>query len=282
MSIRELQKIDFFFVILLAWILVPAKAQQDPLIPKAIINIEGIDQVSVDNQGYLFVSDKEGNISQFEKNGKKLNVFSPDRQGRLNQLEATWTVNIFSFSADLQEYRILDRFLNPIAENRIPQDEIGLAKAATLGNNNIIWILDESDISLNQFDYKRNIIIQHQPLGLILNNVDLDVIDIREYQNLLFLNIRNLGVYIFDNQANFIKLLPLKIDQKLSFWKTNLLFMDKGEVNMVDFQTGESENIPITIFHPAIKILIHQNDFILCGSDQIWIYPLELIIGNTF
>ncbi|ERM84441.1 hypothetical protein P872_25125 [Rhodonellum psychrophilum GCM71 = DSM 17998] len=241
----------------------------------ANIPLERIHQVSMDNQGFIFVANLEGNISQFDRDGNFQNIFSPSRQGRLSQLEASWTVNIFTFSTDLQEYRILDRFLNPITENKIQQDNIFLAKAATLGNNNIIWVFDESDFSLKQLDYRRNLVIQQQPLNLVLKNSDLEIIEIKEYQNMVFLNIKNEGVYIFDNQANFIRSLPIVLDLKLSFWKNNLVFISKGEIILMNFQSGIQEKIPLPANSNSKNILVNPNSVLLFDPGQISIYKKE-------
>ncbi len=252
-----------------------ASAQQESWDPIAHIALKDPGLVSMDNQGFIFTSDLEGNILQFDITGLPVNNYSPVRQGRLSQLEAFWTVNIFTFSADLQEYRILDRFLNPIAENRISNEHIGLAKAATLGNNNIIWILDESDLSLKQYDYKRNQVLQNQPLSLILGSADLNIIDIREYQNLVFLNIKNEGVFIFDNQGNFIRLLKQEVNQKLSFWKENLVFLENENMVMMDYQSGLKKEIPIPNAMKNQKILIHQDYVLLYDQNGIRIYKKE-------
>jgi hypothetical protein len=240
-------------------------------IPK-IIEFPRLDKISLDNQGFIFLSDLEGNLYQYSKDGKFLNNFSPPRQGSLSQLEAFWTVNIFTFSADLQEYRILDRFINPVAENRIPMNLINLAKAATLGNNNIIWVFDETDLSLKQFDYRRNRIIQNQPLNLIIDRSSLDIVDIKEYQNLLFLNIRDEGVFILDNQGNFIKKLRAKPTQKLAFWKGELIYLEGDKIVLLDFQSEKVESINIPSGVKAKGILVNQNHIYFYGNKQVWIF----------
>lgn len=237
-----------------------------------IIDFPRLDQISLDNQGFIFLADLEGNLYQYSKDGKFLNNFSPPRQGSLSQLEAFWTVNIFTFSADLQEYRILDRFINPVAENRIPINLINLAKAATLGNNNIIWVFDETDLSLKQFDYRRNRIIQNQPLNLILDRSSLDIVDIKEFQNLLFLNIRNEGVFILDNQGNFIKKLLAKPTQKLGFWKGNLIYLEGDKIVFLDFQTGKVESMQAPSGIKAKGILVNQNQIFFYDDKQVWIF----------
>lgn len=234
-----------------------------------------LDKISLDNQDFLFVADPEGNLYQYNLSGKRINNFSPPRQGRLTQLEAFWTVNIFTFSTDLQEYRILDRFINPISENKIPAENIALAKAATLGNNNIIWILDETDLSIKQFDFRTRRILQQQPLNLVLENTSLDVLDIREHQNLLFLNIAGQGIYIFDNQGNFIKRLQVFPNGRLSFWKGYLFLVEKDSIRLVDFQSGAEEQFRLSLGAEVTGILVNRKAVILYNKRGFRIYQKE-------
>ena len=108
-----MNRLGLLFLILLAG---PLQAQET-LQLKTIqeISIQNLDLVSFDTKDNLFASTNSGDIYQFNPSGKQINLYSPERQGRLQQLEAAWTVNIFSFSVDLQEYRILGRFIAPIS-----------------------------------------------------------------------------------------------------------------------------------------------------------------------
>lgn len=255
-------------------------AQEELWEPLSVLQVPRLDLVSLDNQGFIFSTDLEGNMYQFQADKSTwINNFSPARQGRVSSLEAFWTVNIFTFSVDLQEYRILDRFINPVAENRIPNQLISLAKVATLGNNNIIWVLDESDLSLKQFDYRRNRIIQHQPLNLILGESSLYVTDMREYGNLLFLTIEDEGVFIFDNQGNFIKKHQIQLDQKLSFWKNTIVFNTNGELILLDFQSGIKEKYSLPKEVENMSVMIGPRNIVFYGNNQIRVYDLEKSLG---
>src|SRR5690606_28204360 len=218
---RQLALLLITFVPLMAI----AQGERKLGIPLAEISLENLDLISFDTKDQLFASTIAGDIYLFSQDGKQLNLFSPARQGRLNQLEAGWTVNIFSFSADLQEYRILDRFLNPLAEKGFSLSDINLVKAATLGNNNVVWVWDESDLSLKSLDYLRNLIIQFQPLNLILNSEELNVSEIREFKNHLFMNVPSSGIFIFDNQGNLIKKIEVKGIIKLCYYNEHLLWI---------------------------------------------------------
>lgn len=255
----------------------PLWAQEDAWILSGSIDFPRLEHVSIDNQEFIFVADREGNLYQFSPEGRQLNNFSPPRQARLSQLEAFWTVNVFTFSNDLQEFRILDRFLNPVSENKFSGPRINLVKAATLGNNNVLWLFDETDLSLKLWDYRRNVLIQEQPLNLVLSQSEFYVTDIREYQNMLFLQVADEGVYIFDNQANYLKTLPAISDQKLSFWKNYLLYTQSGELIIMDIPTGQTARVPLPK-EKGIQGVFAQGSKVYLQTDRkILIYDL----GNS-
>lgn len=236
------------------------------------IEFPRLDKFSADNSGHVFLSDPEGNLFQFNALGNQINLFSPHRQGRLTQVEAAWTVNIFTFSADLQEYRILDRFLKPVAENRIPTEAVNLAKAATLGNNNIIWIFDETDFTLKQFDYVKGQVLQQQPLNLILGKTSLDIVELKEFQNMLFVNIRGEGLAILDNQGNLIKKLDFKNAFTLNLWKKQVLIPMGNVLVLLDYTTGERQEVGLPFV--AQRVQISNGRVYIQSKDAFYIYRI--------
>lgn len=248
--------------------------------PLAAISIKQSDLISLDTRDQIFVSTINGDIYLFDREGRQLNLFSPLRQGRLQQLEAAWTVNIFSFSSDLQEYRILDRFLNPLAENNLTAGEITLPKAATLGNNNIIWIWDESDLTLKSLNYLQKQILQSQPLNLILDSQNLDVNEIREFKNRLYMNIPSSGIFIFDNQGNLIQKLDVHIDQRLTFFKERLFWIQKGILKSISLRTLDQTDHGKVPHDQANSIQIGQEILVLQSPAGLQVFALPLELKN--
>ncbi|MBA4299290.1 MAG: hypothetical protein C0433_04155 [Cyclobacterium sp.] len=268
-------------LILVFWLLSNVLLAQDKLEygnPISEIKLNNLDLVSLDTRDQIFVSNATGDVYLFNKSGKQLNLFSPTRQARIHQLEASWTVNIFTFSADLQEYRIMDRFLNPIAENSLLLNTITLPKAATLGNNNIIWIWDESDLSLKSLDYLRKIIIQSQPLNLILNSVDLKVTEIREFKNRLFMNVPTTGIFIFDNQGNFIQKADLQFDQRMCFYNEHLFWVDGENLKMYSISTKVVTDLGPTPVKGIESVQIGREiiTFVVKNGINVYVLPESL------
>lgn len=250
--------------------------------PIAEISVKNIDLVSLDTKDQVFASNIAGDIYLFSAEGKQLNLFSPARQGRLNQLEAAWTVNVFTFSSDLQEYRVLDRFLNPLTESGFLLADVNLAKAATFGNNNVIWVWDESDLSLKSLDYLRNLVIQSQPLNLILNSENLEVAEIREFKNRLFMNVPESGIFVFDNQGNLLEKLAVKTTQRLCFYKENLLWFEQSELMSISLSTGEIQKIA-TIQVPDLHYLqVSQERLAIVSKDKLTLYQMPDWLKNMY
>lgn len=242
--------------------------------PIAEISVENLDLVSLDTRDQIFASNETGDIFLFDKSGRQLNLFSPARQAQIHQLEASWTVNIFTFSADLQEYRVLDRFLNPIAENRFLLNEIILPKAATLGNNNIIWVWDESDLSLKSLDYLRKQIVQSQPLNLILDSEELRVTEIREFKNRLFMNVPGSGIFIFDNQGNFLQKAAIQIEQRMCFYLENLFWIEQNNLKRYSISTKETYDLGRLPLDEIESMQIGRDIVTFLIKDGIKVYSL--------
>ncbi|WP_194774431.1 hypothetical protein [Pararhodonellum marinum] len=268
-------KLHILKVLLVGVVLVSGtlKGQDLTTTPLFSIPFERLDQVALDNQNQIILADTEGNIYQFNSKGQYVNHFSPERQARLDQIEASWTVNIFTFSRDLQKIQLLDRFLNPLSTNVFDFSRFGLIKAATLGNNNVFWLFDETNFSLIQFDFRQNRSLQTQPLNLVLSQQQLDVMEIKEHQNLVFLKSVGEGIFIFDNQGNFIQQIPTKVEQKIVLHGDHLFWIADGSIVKTNFKTKATEFAPLP--DPKYRNLaINQKHLFLYHPQGVDFYPI--------
>ncbi len=103
----------------------------------------------------------------------------------------------------------------------------------------VVWVWDESDLSLKTLDYLRNLVIQSQPLNLIVNSKDLEVIDVREFKNRLFMNILNEGIFIFDNQGNLIRKIKLMLTEKMCFYNEHLFWIENDFLMSMSIRSQE-------------------------------------------
>jgi hypothetical protein len=172
----------------------------------------------------------------------------------------------------------LDRFLNPLAENSFILNDIILPKAATLGNNNVIWVWDESDLSLKSLDYQRNLVLQSQPLNLILDSQNLTVTEIREFKNRLFMNVPESGIYLFDNQGNFLQKVDLKLDQRLCFFNERLFWVEEGNLKMYALTSKNKFDLGPLPSSDTQLVQIGREIIVFAEKDLIKVYPLPEVL----
>ncbi len=269
--------LTLFFLVLWA-----AQSMSQDLLENALAEIEinGLDQVSMDNRDQIFISSRQGDLYLYDSKGNRLNYFSPPRQGRISQLEAAWTVNIFTFSEDLQEYRVLDRFLNPIAEHNFFDASINLAKAATFGNNNIVWVWDESDLSLKRMDYLRNLVLDAQPLPLLTDSKNLNILEMREFKNRLFVLAPEEGVFVFDNQGNLIRQINLKQVPNLCLYKDYLLWIENDHLNTYCLSTKAIFKLFEVKDSKGSKVVVGNTKLLLVEGDKVKIFNMPTLLKN--
>ncbi|WP_158856973.1 hypothetical protein [Lunatibacter salilacus] len=241
------------------------------------IPARGLDLLSVDGRSQVFTADQQGNIRQYTTQGDSSNIYSPVFRARLDKLEAFWTTTIFLFSADLQQYELLDRFLNPIASYLFRDSDVGVVRYATLGNGNVIWMLNETRLSLVKWDFRRNQVLQEQPLSLVLPNRDLKVINLTERKNLLFLQLEKAGVYIFDNQANFIQQLASIPDVPVFIYEDHFYYISENRLKKTNYSSEKTTSYPLhdTIYQ---KVAITKQHLLLYADTgiDIFVRPAEL------
>lgn len=189
---------------------VPAdtKAPVAGWVPVRTIKLAQPGPASLDRRGNLYVTDNQNNLHQFGPDGQELNVFSPALPGHTAQVEAWNTAKVLVFYDDRQQVVLLDRFLAPITEARWQDYLDGQVRVMTLAPDDRYWLLNESDLTLRQFDTSQKRFTITTPLDLLIGRTRPDFRFLREYQNNLYLVDRSSGVYVFDNLGNYRKKLP--------------------------------------------------------------------------
>ena len=195
-----------------------------------LIKLPNPGAASLDRRGGLYVADADNNLRQFSPEGLPLNTYAPAQPGHAAQVEA-WNVSTtLVFNDDRQQLVLLDRFLSLISEVRLADYVDGTVRAATLAPDNRIWLLDESNLVLREFDPTTRQLVQNTPLDLLIGRSRPDFRFIRQYQNNTYLVDHSTGVYVFDNLGNYKKKLPFPGLSTVGFRGDELYYLDAGAI----------------------------------------------------
>jgi hypothetical protein len=240
------------------------------------INLRQPGAASLDRRGNLYVADGQDNIHQYGPDGQPLNVYSPPLPGHTAQLEA-WNVSkIMAFYDDRQEIRLLDRFLAPITQIRLSDYFDGLVRVATLAPDDKLWLLDESDLTLRQFDPTPQRFGQSTPLDLIIGRSKPDFRFLRQYQNNLYLVDRTSGIYVFDNLGNYRKKLPFVGLNAVGFRGDELYYLADGTLHFFQLYTlaERTQSLPKVEGSPN-QVLIGEQFVYLLTPTAVLVYKQE-------
>ncbi|AII52755.1 hypothetical protein [Hymenobacter sp. APR13] len=232
---------------------------------------------SLDRRGNLYVADSRDNIHQYGPDGQALNVYSAPQPGHVAQLEAWNTTKILVFYDDRQQLLLLDRFAAPLGEFNLLDLLDGTARAATLAPDDRLWLLNESDLTLRQFDAATRRFTVSTPLDLLIGRSRPDFRFLREYQNNLYLVDRVNGIYVFDNLGNYRKKLPFAGLSTIGFRADELYFLADGAVQLLQLYTLAQRTVPLPTGVPAAEVrqvLLGENYAYLFTKAGLQVYKL--------
>ena len=230
---------------------------------------------SLDRRGTLYVADAQNNVHQYGPDGQALNTYSPPQPGHIAQIEAWNTTKILVFYDDRQELLMLDRFTAPISQLNLLDLLEGTARATTLAPDDRIWLLNESDLTLRQFDPTQPRNTRNTPLDLLIGRSRPDFRFLREYQNNLYLVDRVNGIYVFDNLGNYRKKLPFLNLTTVGFRGDELYFLADGAVQFFHLYNLTQRTLTLPVPATDVRqVLVGEGYAYIFTSTGIQVYTL--------
>lgn len=214
---------------------------------------------SLDRRGNVYVADAQDNVHQYGPDGQALNTYSPPLPGHTAQIEAWNTSKVLVFYDDRQEILFLDRFMAPITQVRLGDFLDGMVRVATLASDDRIWLFNESDLSLRQFDPTPQRQGITTPLDLIIGRSKPDFRFLRQYQNNIYLVDRTSGIFVFDNLGNYRKKLPFTGLTTIGFRADELYYLKDGQVSFFHLYNFAERTLPLPATgEPVQQVLLGE------------------------
>jgi hypothetical protein len=271
----ELRRHRRLLLLLLLWAAAagPAMAQQLQLLQS--LPMQQPQAISIDRLGQVYVADLKNNLHKYSPRGELLFTFSPPTPGRLTSLEAWNPVKTLLFYQDRQQLLFLDRFLTPLSTIRLSDLSDGLVRLATLAQDDQLWVLNESDFSLQKIDPRYPDARLQTSLNQLLNADTYDFRLLREYQNNLYLLDANSGIYLFDNMGNFKKKLPVRGITSLGFQGEEGYYLKNGQLTFFHLYTLRERTVALPPVRPYQQVLVGNKTVYLFSPTHLDIYLLN-------
>lgn len=187
-----------------------------------------ITAISGDKYGNFYIGDSQGNIAQYDSTGKQKLIYSPPQIAAVSRVEAIQSVRIFVFYKDLQRYTILNRFLQVIESYDVNADLIGFASVVAPASDNTIWVFDNQDFSLKKYNPQTVQITQKIFLNALPATISAEITQITEYQNKLYLTVKNTNVIVLDILGNYLE--DIQVTQEIGFEADELYYLEENNL----------------------------------------------------
>ncbi len=185
------------------------------------ISIKNARDFKIDDYGNVYIYRNQNlSLTKYDSLGKNLAQQMMTRPYKIQAINNP--LNLFLFSENTQELRLLDQNLNDIQS--INFKNFGFLKAVYVEDLQTLWLLDDSTKNIVQYNYRTEKIINTFPFFVNTDNL----VDFLVYNNKVYLLQEN-NFKVYDLKSNLLFSKPIKSALNL-----------KRENDFINIFTGES------------------------------------------
>lgn len=228
------------------------------------------DMMTTDRLGNLYLS-KENFIWMYNNQGDSIAAFNSQKYGEVSFIDPTDPYKLLVFFRDYNMIVFLDNYLSengfPIDLQNLGFDQVVMAcKSRESG----FWVFDQ--VRQKVFHLNGAFEITHETVNLsqwfgkaIVPNGMI------EYNNKLYLNDNETGVYVFDHFGTFLRKIPIQHLEQFQILEDGINYLDSNQFCQYNFQKFDS-NCRDLMKGQVKNARIEKNKLYLLTEDKLTIY----------
>lgn len=219
-----------------------------------------IGNVSVDRMGNFFLLQKKGGIKKYDPDG---NVMASLPKRKPTLIEPWYHPSIFIYDRKAQKYFSFGRFFENVKEYSLAPEVAIEPYLVCPTHDNRLWILDKADYSLKKVNPLNQEVINE--FTFLTESVTPEFTYLREYQNLIFLQEKNYGVWIVNTMGKVITKIEIKNSGNFGFFGQELYYLENNTLRFIDLLTEELHQFEI---EGDVKFVIVTDERVLTVSSK--------------
>lgn len=232
--------------------------------------------ISQDRNGYLYVLDNRLNLLRLNPLGQPVDTYSPQGRGRASSIHAWNPLKIVLFHESSQRLVLLDRFLRPVSSFELLDFNLsGTTKLAAPSADEGFWLFDETSQALGKLNPSLRQLTIETPLNLILDQEQLDMRQLREYQNMVYLLDYNSGILVFDNLGNYKTRYTYPGVEYMGFKDNEVYFVKGNTLYFLDLYTQKERTITLPMRAKYNTALVGAHQLYLFSTKGMDVYTME-------
>ena len=192
--------------------------------------------ITSDKLQQCYTISKSNELVKYNAKGVVLFRFNNNRLGELSWVDATDPMNLLLYYPEYMTLITLDRTLNITGEFQLYDMDIAEVTAVAMANDNNIWLHDLVRARIIKINRQGNILNESGNLNLLFEDITPPNF-MMEHDNLLYVNIPDRGILVFDNFAAFVKTIPIKNLKNFQILDKQLIYEEGNTVNSFHLQS---------------------------------------------
>lgn len=226
--------------------------------------------ITTDPLGNLYII-KENFIWLYNNKGDSIGAFNSRKYGNISLVDATNPYKILVFFQDYNMLLFLDNYLSQNGEP-IDLQDLGFDQVvmACQSRENGFWVFDQ--LKQKAFRLNANFQVTHETVNFPQwFGVSIVPESMVEYNNKLYLNDKENGIYVFDHFATYLKTIPIKNLEQMQVLPDRMNYLLDNrfcQYRFVDFESNCKQLSPPNIRSARLE----KNRFYLLEKDKVVIY----------
>jgi len=265
-----------FILLILSWTLCFLVYSQELTLVETYLSPTPIDTWTIDGQQNLLVV-SENNIQKKVIKGERRFNQTFKSLGNIQSIAPINAMKTLLFSDVQQSIAIVDNTLTQQGE-LLDLSELGFSTVVSIcasNRPNLVWVFDQFRSSLNLVDFQKSQIIQSIQN---IENKGNSILEIKEYQDHLYVLFSDGMMNRYDFLLNFSGLYSLGNCRKFGFWNQQIVCLDKNATSLrfIPVEMRASERKPDLQIGSSISSFIFQGNLLgIQKGQEISVYSIK-------
>ena len=228
------------------------------------------DYMTTDHIGRLYLA-KGQELFLYSDEGELMYQFSDLSRGKIEHLDTRNPMKLQLFYPDYGQITLLDNTLSR-TRNNIDLNALGLslAQLACASFDNGFWVYDPISFRLIRFDQGLNITNDISNVNQLVG-AEIEPNQLVEFENWLYLNSPNEGVFMFDSFGTYSKLIAIPGAERIQVRENGIFLEFENQLikyNPLNFEQSDIE-LPVKNYK---SVSIEKNRLYILQKDAVQMY----------
>ncbi len=253
---------------------VPDSISSDSLGNPYFNQVDNAKYITSDKLQQCYTISKSNELVKYNAKGTALFRFNNNRLGELIWVDATDPFNLLLYYPEYMTLITLDRTLGMTGEFQLYDMDIAEVTAVAMTNDNNIWLHDQTRARIVKINKQGSILNESGNLNLLFENISPPNFML-EHDNLLYVNIPDRGILVFDNFATYLKTIPIKNLERFQIIDKQLIFEEGNAVNSFHLQSllAHSLKLPFS-YKQGDQLRIQKDVLFVLKNGRLLFYQL--------